>query len=266
MSATQRNSRVVVLVKALPQPSKSYGETVCCAGVTADGQWKRLFPVRFRHLQSNSFKRWDWVNFAYRLPTRDRRVESCHVYEDSITVDHPLPEAERSRLLSPLITGSAAEAAQKGLSLTVIRPRKVKFIAKKKSAADITAERNAYKLAAQQTSIFDKELAELDPSPFDFRFQFEDDDGAHNYQNGDWETHAMFWRWKNIHGEAEALRRMEKVYNEDYPAKGVVFALGNMAKRPQTWQLLGVIRLDELNQNDLFRQPALFDTTRAEEA
>ncbi len=243
---------MVVLVKALPQPSKSYGETVCCAGVTADGHWKRLFPVRFRHLQGNDFKRWDWVNFGYRLPTRDRRVESCHVYEDSIAVDRALPEAERSSLLTPLITGSAAEAAQKGRSLTLVRPRNVEFIAKRKSAAAIAEEREAYQLAAQQTSIFDKELAELEPSPFDFRFRFEDDDGSHNYQNGDWETHAMFWRWQKLHGEAETVRRMTKVYNEDYPARGMVFALGNMAKRPQTWQLLGVLRLDELRQNDLF--------------
>lgn len=174
------------------------------------------------------------------------------MYEDSISVDQSLAEGERSRLLSPLITGSAAEAAQKGLSLTLIRPRKSKFIAKRKSAAEIAEERDAYKLAAQQTSIFDKELAELDPSPFDFRFQFEDDDGTHTYQNGDWETHAMFWRWWSMNGEAEALRQMAKVYNEDYPAKGMVFALGNMAKRPQTWQLLGVLRLDELRQADLF--------------
>ena len=179
-------------------------------------------------------------------------MESCHVYEDSIAVDGSLPTSERSPLLSSLITGSAAEAAQKGWSLTLVRPRNPKFIAKRKSAAAIADEREAYSLVAQQTSFFDKELAELDPSPFDFRFQFEDDDGSHNYQNGDWETHAMFWRWQKIHGETGALKRMEKVYNEDYPAKGMVFVLGNMAKRPQTWQLLGVLRLDELRQGDLF--------------
>jgi hypothetical protein len=95
MSATQQSSRVAVLIKALPQPSKTYGETVCCAGVTADGRWKRLFPVRFRHLQgSSSFSRWDWVRFGYRVPTRDNRVESCHVYEDSIAVECPLPQAD----------------------------------------------------------------------------------------------------------------------------------------------------------------------------
>jgi hypothetical protein len=107
----QQKSRVVVLVKALPQPSKTYGETVCCAGVTVDGKWKRLFPVRFRHLMDkNSFSRWDWVRYGYRLPTHDNRPESCHVCEDTIAVDGKLAPAERTRLLTPLIKGSAVEA------------------------------------------------------------------------------------------------------------------------------------------------------------
>jgi hypothetical protein len=221
--------------------------------VTADGEWKRLFPVRFRHLGGeNSFSRWDWVRFTYRAPTRDKRVESCHVYEDSIVVEHKLAHDERSRLLTPLVTGSAVEAMELGRSLTLVRPRNTRFAAKPKSVADLKEEREAYKMAAQQTSIFDKELAELEPSPFDFRFHFEDAAGRHDYQNGDWETHVMFWRWRDVYGEASALERMAGVYNDEYPKKGMAFALGNQAKRPQTWQLLGVIRLDQLMQGDLF--------------
>ena len=198
--------RVIADAEALlvQQPSKTYGETVCFAGVMAEGEWKRLFPVRFRHLRGDSsFSRWDWIDFSYRSPTRDRRVESCHVYEDSITVDGRLPEGEWGRLLAPLITASAAKAMDGGRSLTLIRPRNTRFVAKKKSFLSIEEEREAYKIAAQQTSIFDKELAELEPSPFDFRFQFEDDDGRHDYQNGDWETHVMFWRWRDLYGEAK---------------------------------------------------------------
>ena len=47
MSGTER---VVILVKAAPHPSRRYQETVCCAGVTTEGEWRRLYPVRFRHL------------------------------------------------------------------------------------------------------------------------------------------------------------------------------------------------------------------------
>ena len=37
---------VVIIVKAVPQPSKRYGEMVCCAGVTRQGEWRRLYPIR----------------------------------------------------------------------------------------------------------------------------------------------------------------------------------------------------------------------------
>lgn len=253
MSATLLNSRVVVLVKALPQPSKTYGETVCCAGVTIDRKWQRLFPVRFRQLSgAASFSRWDWIKFGYRLPTRDTRKESCHVYEDSIQIDGQLALPERGRLLSPLIVSSAKEAEALGYSLALIRPRNTRFVVKAKSAAELEEEREAYRIAAQQTSILDKELAELSPSPFEFRFQFDDGSGHHDYENGDWETHVMFWRWQRSCGDAEALKRISAVYNDKYPRQGMVFAIGNQAKRPQTWQLLGVIRLDEDKQGDLF--------------
>lgn len=252
MSATTKNCRAFILVKALPQPSKTYGETVCCAGVTANRHWKRLFPVRFRHLGGDSsFSRWDWVRFKYRLPTTDKRVESCHVFEDSIVKDGAIPEAERARFLSPIILGSAKQAEAAGQSLALIRPRNTRFIAKPKSSAEIEKEREAFRRAARQTSMFDTDLAGIEPSPYDFRFKFEDDSGKHNYQNGDWEAHAMFWRESKEHGHDKALQWMDHVFNEDYPKRGMAFAIGNQAKRPQTWQLLGVIRVDELKQTEL---------------
>ncbi|MBI1868928.1 MAG: hypothetical protein HYS06_11665 [Methylocystis sp.] len=237
----------------MPQPSKTYGETVCCAGVTIDRQWKRLFPVRFRHLKGeSSFSRWDWIKFKYRRPKSDTRAESCHVYEESITVDGSLHDAERTRLLTPMLLKSAKEAAALGHSLALIRPRNTRFIWKLKTKAEINEEREAFRLAARQPGMFDKELAELEPSPYDFRFKFEDDGGSHNYQNGDWEAHAMFWRESQRTSAAEALKWMDGKFNDEFPKRGMAFAIGNQAKRPHVWQLLGVIRLDETSQGELF--------------
>jgi hypothetical protein len=239
-------------VKALPQPSKHHGETVCCAGVTAEGKWKRLYPVRFRHLQGDqSFERWQWVNFDYRLPTRDLRHESCHVHEESIKADSIFPLKDRARFFNKLVLGSALHAVEMGQSLALIRPKNTRFIVKEKSKSEIIEEREAYDLAARQDSFFDQKLAELNPSPYEFRFSFEDESGKHNYQNGDWEAHAMFFNERNRSNEKAALKWMAGVFNDEYPKKGMVFALGNMAKRPQTWQLLGVLRLDEHKQTEL---------------
>jgi hypothetical protein len=112
-------------------------------------------------------------------------------------------------------------------------------------------EREAFRRAASQTSMFDKELAELEPSPYEFRFRFKDEAGAHDYENGDWEAHAMFWRERNRRGDKAALEWMNAKFNEEYPRRGMVFAIGNQAKRPHVWQLLGVIRLDEAHQGEL---------------
>lgn len=253
MTISPASSRVVILVKALPQPSKTYGETVCCAGVTIDREWKRLFPVRFRHLKGeSSFSRWDWVTFKHGKPKTDTRKESCHVHEESITIVGRLQESERARFLAPIVRRSAKEAMSLGHSLALIRPRNTRFFSKIKTKAEIAEERDAFRRAARQTQLFDRELAELEPSPYDFRFKFEDDGGEHNYQNGDWEAHAMFWCQSQRSSATEALKWMDATFNDEYPKRGMAFAIGNQAKRPQTWQLLGVIRLDETSQGELF--------------
>jgi len=49
MQGRHQKRRVRILVKAFPQPSTKHEETVCCAGVTEDGeQLLRLYPIRYR--------------------------------------------------------------------------------------------------------------------------------------------------------------------------------------------------------------------------
>lgn len=244
MSVTPKKSRVVILVKAMPNPSRKYGETVCCAGVTADGQWKRLYPIRFRHLQENKFGRWDWVNFEYRSPRDDRRPESCHVFEDRMEVDGKLAEKERLPLLSPLILPSTSEAAERGMSLALIRPSSSEFKYRRKRPEMIAAEHEAYRLAARQISMLDKELEAFQPVPYAFAFTYLDAAGKHTMRCSDWETSATFWKLSKRYGEQNALDHLSKMYNEKYPSSGIAFAMGTVKKRPQQWMLLGVIRLD----------------------
>lgn len=253
MSVTLLASRVFVLVKALPQRSAAHGETVCCAGVTPQGEFKRLFPVRYRHLaEGAAFNRWDKVDFRYRRPTRDRRAESCHVMEDTIAVAGRMRDQDRASFLNPLVSASVAEAAQAGRSLALIRPSNTRFYFKPKSSSQIEVERRAYAEAARQGSFFDKQLAALDPSPDQFRFKFEDGSGPHDFANADWEAHAMFFHGRRREGSDEVtLDWMGKTFNDDYPKKGMLFCVGNIAIRPQTWQLLGVLRVDRSAQGFL---------------
>jgi len=252
MSVTPKECQVIILVKALPQPSKTHGETVCCAGVTVHGEWKRLFPIRFRHLRGeSSFKRWDRLEFRYTTPVRDDRVESCRVHEESLRVVGRLSKSKQAAFLAPIVMPSINSAVERGQSLALIRPKNTRFVCKRKSPAKIEEEREAFENAAKQTSMFDTELATLEPSPFEFRFKFEDD-VPHDFQNGDWEAHAMFYHGiQRGMSEQEVLDWMDHTFNVDYPKSGMLFAVGNMAKRRQTWQLLGVLKVEESPQRAL---------------
>ncbi len=254
MSATLQNCRVFILVKALPQRSATHGETVCCAGVTPYGEFRRLYPIRFRHLKEGAaFKRWDLVDFQFRRPTSDSRSESCHVMEDTITVTGSMRKQDRSTFLNPLVLPSVSAAADAGRSLALIRPFNTRFYHKQKPQDQIAAERRTYEEAARQISFFDSELAALEPSPYEFRFKFDDAQGRHDYANADWEAHAMFFYGRMRHGSDEAtLDWMSQTFNEHYRDKGMLFCVGNLAKRPQTWQLLGVLRVDPSPQASLF--------------
>lgn len=249
---------MIVLVKALPHAGSKHGETVCCAGVTENGEWRRQFPIPFRRLQGK-FKRWDIIEYEYRLPDNDRRPESRRVQEDTIRIIRSVPEKERAQFLATVVVSSTSIAASRGQTLALIRPRKIQFKPKKKTPSELASEQQAYRLAASQTSLFDKELAELQPCPFSFKFTYEDEAGvAHTSTCDDWETAAMFYNFEKRIGEKAALEAMRKTFEEDYPAKGMAFAMGVHSRRQEQWLLVGVLRLDEPQQRSI--DFALFDT------
>lgn len=251
---TVSKSRVTILVKASPQPSKSHSETVCCAGLEANGSWKRLFPIRFRRLQGDkSFARWDIVEFAYRTPRDDNRAESCRVHEDSIDiVGKTKSGTERSELVERALVGSEKQAAACGNSLAVIRPRKVSFSWKARDSSELEAMKSAFEKQAAQLSLLDDEIAAYSPCPFQFTMNYLDEDGPHTKSCADWETEATFFNQRRRYGEKAALEHLQKTYCENYVARGLVFSLGNMKKRPQTWQLLGIFPCRTPEQDTLF--------------
>ena len=53
-----QNRRVCILVKAYPQPSQKYQETVCVAAVTAAHELVRIYPIGNMVLPKPPSTRW----------------------------------------------------------------------------------------------------------------------------------------------------------------------------------------------------------------
>jgi len=71
--------RVLITVKTYPTLSKTYGETVCTAGLREDGSWVRIYPVPFRRMEdlNRRYHKYDWVECdLIRNTAKDKRPES----------------------------------------------------------------------------------------------------------------------------------------------------------------------------------------------
>jgi len=85
-----QRARVLITVKASPEPSKSYGDTVCVAGVRLNddgsGTWVRIYPVAFRHLDSElKFKKFEVIEVDLTRSPKDARAESYRPNWETLT-------------------------------------------------------------------------------------------------------------------------------------------------------------------------------------
>ena len=107
---TYTTERILITVKAYPNPSKKYIETVCVAGITDTGQWRRLFPVPFRQLEDEQkFSKYRWISVKVRR-SNDPRPESYHIDANSIVLQEHLDGkdkwTQRDAIIRPLVQPS----------------------------------------------------------------------------------------------------------------------------------------------------------------
>lgn len=109
-------ARVMITVKASPEPSKSYGDTVCIAGVRLLNddslRWVRIYPVAFRHLATDKqFSKYEVIELDLTRSTTDLRPESHRPNWDSLTRDPSgsLASGARARVLERLIGPTMCE-------------------------------------------------------------------------------------------------------------------------------------------------------------
>jgi hypothetical protein len=188
------------------------------------------------------------VEYRAQSPRDDTRRESRRVDEPTLRRVRKMPERAREGFFDPLFRASIAEAADRGESLTLIRPQTLRFRWKLKSDSAMEDERARRMKTLAQGSLFDKELTAIEPCPYDLSVAFQDGAGPHEMTCGDWETAAAFFNLRRSYGDVGALEHLRGTYEERYFTQGVALALGTVKKRPQQWLLLGIIRLDETRQ------------------
>lgn len=244
-------AEAVVLIKAAPQVGR-HGETVCCAAIDLYGNWLRLYPVSFRHLDDGQkFGRWDRIRFRWRTPTDDSRRESRRIDQDTLAIIGELKPSERERFLASLIVTSLDKERREG-RLALLRAEITGFQVERKLDDEIASQKAKFDALHSQPDLFNtKPLIPYSPAPYKFKYGYRTEDGSRQGTCQDWEIEATFFKWSKDYGESKALEFMQTRFGEEYPRKGMLLAMGTHSQYPDTWLINGIIRLDQVQQFSL---------------
>ena len=174
------------------------------------------------------------------------------VDHQSFEIIGELEQRDRLTFLSRLEVMSLNKMKAEGKTLALLRPRDLNFFIEKKSEIALNEEKQKFQAFAAQADLFNATpLIPYDPCPYVFKYSYVTDDGEREGTCQDWETDATFYNWSRHYGERTALENMRRVFGEEYPKKGMAFAMGTHSLYPDTWLINGIIRLDEITQMGL---------------
>lgn len=248
-----RKEQVCILVKAYPQASTKYQETVCCAGITPAGQLRRLYPIVYRQLQPQQrFERFDWIEANMNRAPGDPRPESYRVDQGTLRIitsgKQPSAESKVRLWLShvvPSLSWLYHEQERTGRSLGIVRPDAgtLRFRWSPLAQAD-EADKAITKIAVRQQSLFEEHSIKPLPSPeYLFRLEFASGGKHHAMTLHDWEVQATYARYKRQYGgPTAALGKIAEYYGERLAGMNPHLIVGNMQKRPNQFILIGVLR------------------------
>lgn len=250
--ATLVTKRVLITVKAYPNPSKTYGETVCCAGIDVEtSQWVRLYPIPFRDLDSSQkFKKYTIISVCCWKAIDDHRLESYKIDMDSIELLSHLGTKRkwesRKAIVLPTVSPSFCSILadiEKNKSLGVFKPCDIDF-SWMKASLESEAKREA---SYAQLSFFDTNKKAIEQIPFDFYYQFKCDGcpdcPGHKLSIIDWEIGQAYRDWRYKYKPQELLlqkirqRWLDLICSEK---NDVYFYVGNMRRFRDHFMVLGV--------------------------
>ena len=237
--------RVLLTVKAYPQPSRSYDELVCTAGVLEDGSWIRIYPVPFQFLISSKIKKYDWIDLDLKRNDKDFRPESFHPKSPSLAdiekvghIDTRRSWEERKRFCCKNVYHSKRRLVEDAygrdvVSLATFKPARIlDFIIEQDDRdwkPEWTEQLKQLDLFTQRPGEEAKPRIPIQKLPYKFKYRFADADGVEStLMIEDWEIGALYWNClRDAEGDEEvALEKVRQRFWDDFRVKDLHLYLG----------------------------------------
>lgn len=246
-----QSTDVLITVMTYPHPSVKSDEVVCTGGITASGEWVRLYPIDYRYRpREQQFHKYQWINVGLgpRGAGNDNRKESRKPHLESIRLlGTPLPTDDgwlaRRTIIDKMPHHTALQLQDffelDKTSLGIVRPQRV---------LDVKVEPAEREWKPEWTELYDQMLLfgeqpkKLTKLPFKWSYTFEcaDSTKPHNAMIEDWELGVLFLKLREKHDETTAAQKVrEKYLDICAPDRDTRFFMGTTFPF-NSWVVVGV--------------------------
>ena len=262
MQVRSETARVLIAVKASPQPSAKYGDTVCVAGIRIDGgraDWIRLYPLPFRWMGvEQQFKKFDVIDVEVRRETRDTRPESYRPNVDTITVTGHLSDWKQRQPImgkvartSTCALSAAASDHHDAPSLGMVAVKSLERVKVEPFAGWSNSQEQRIAAAASLSPLdlfgdAAKTPPELKAPRFVVRYEYHctaDGCPGHTGQVLDWELTALQGRLHRDSDDAVKIAIEKRFHEQRFaPGRQTSFFMGNFedARKRGSFSVLGI--------------------------
>jgi len=228
---------ITILVKAAPNWSKKYKKyEICTAGISQDGDWRRLYPFPEQNMVRRGIHVWDVIEVETSKPTDDIRPESRKIKAESIVkIGHLENREERRDFLKKITEQSLETALKERRTLTLIRPNieSFKVVKRTPEPKQVTLEGKAFKPRPYgDVGLYYKWTCS---KPCQFC-----NERPHVMACFDWGANILYKKYPNEE-EAKVKVKHKCFYEMKYDNE-TWFALGTHSLRPwKKWMIVGLL-------------------------
>lgn len=229
--------RLLLLCMAYPELSKKYGLSVCMAGVTETGEYRRIYPIPFTTFLSFGFVKREWISYEIK-EKGDYRKESYKIYPN--TMQHgDKEEYEQIREIckrdKTSIETLKTEWVTDRTSLGIIQPK----------LKGITITKNAPATLFKKQELLNDKRIPFDLLEYSIRYHFTCSDSCnttHKCLCLDTEVGQLY---RNIKKRATNTIEIERKLKDKLfywmQSRDLYFLMGNHSLHPRSWMCISLL-------------------------
>jgi predicted nuclease of predicted toxin-antitoxin system len=243
--------KILIVAKTYPTRSKKYTELVCTAGVDAEGNWYRIYPIPTKTLKDyEGLKKYTWIDAEITKDTSDSRPESYKINVSNMKLLHTLDsknnwQYRKDIVLKSKIYRSLEEIISLAndtneLSLCLFKPTKFLHIRFENKEIQNFSEQEKKEFKNANVSLFEHssscevEFDMMPQLPYSIKMVFEDREGKESKMNIlDWEISQLYWNLSRSNSEKETKAKIKNKL-ESLIEKDLYLCLGTM-KQMHGW-------------------------------